>query len=169
LVYPENFESKIGFDKIRELLKGRCLSSLGHELVDEIRFTGNFEQLKQNLSLVSEFVVIIKEMENFPTSYYFDMREALVKIRIEGRFLEVEELFDLKRSLETISGIVRFIKQTKEEQFPCLKQLLSGVQVYPYVVNRIELIVNKYGKIKDTASPELSKIRKDLHNKQAGV
>jgi DNA mismatch repair protein MutS2 len=169
LVYPENFESKIGFDKIRELLKGRCLSSLGQELVDEIRFTNKFEQLNEGLSLVGEFVLIIREIENFPTSYYFDLRDALNKIRIEGRFLELDELFDLKRSLDTISGIVRFIKQTKEDQFPCLKRLLVGVQVYPYVVTRIDLILNKFGKIKDNASPELAKIRKDLQSKQAGV
>ncbi len=169
LVYPENFEAKIGFDKIRELLKGRCLSTLGKELVDEIRFRSEFDQLTEDLSLVSEFVSIIQEMENFPTSYYFDLREALAKIRIEGRFLEVEELFDLKRSLETISGIVRFLKQTKEDQLPCLKRLLSGVQVYLYVIERIDNILNKYGKIKDNASPELSRIRKELLSKQSGV
>ena len=94
LVYPENFETKIGFDKIRELLKGRCLSNLGMELVDKIRFSGDFESLVEDLSLVSEFVTIKQEMENFPTNYYFDLREALDKIRIEGRFLEVDELFD---------------------------------------------------------------------------
>ncbi len=169
LVYPENFESKIGFDKIRELLKNRCLSTLGKELVDQIHFSSNFKQLTFDLSLVNEFVVIIRETENFPTSYYFDLREALTKIRIEGRFLEVQELFDLKRSLETITGIVRFLKQTREEQFPCLKQLLAGVQVYPYVIERIDAILNKYGKIKDNASQELSRIRKELLSKQSGV
>jgi DNA mismatch repair protein MutS2 len=169
LVYPENFESKIGFDKIRELLKGRCLSDLGKELVDEIRFINDFDRLKEDLSLVNEFVIILREMENFPTSYYFDLREALVKIRIEGRFLEIMELFDLKRSLETISGIVRFLKQAKDEQFPCLKRLLSNVQVYPYVIERIDNILNKYGKIKDNASPELARIRKELISKQSGV
>src|SRR5665648_67154 len=169
LVYPENFESKIGFDKIRELLQGRCLCTLGKELVDEIRFNSNFEQMKEDLSLVSEFVSIIQEMENFPTSYYFDLREALAKIRIEGRFLEVQEVFDLKRSLETISGIVRFLKQTKEGQLPCLKRMLSTVQVYPYVIERVDAILNKYGKVKDNASPELSRIRKELLSKQSGV
>ncbi len=169
LVYPENFESKIGFDKIRELLQGRCLSTLGKELVDEICFTSDFDQLTEDLSLVSEFVSIIQEMENFPTSYYFDLREALARIRLEGRFLEIQELFDLKRSLETITGIVRFLKQTKEEQLPCLKRLLSSVQVYPYIMDRIDAILNKYGKIKDNASPELSRIRKELLSKQSGV
>ena len=151
LVYPENFESKIGFDRIREILKSRCLSTLGKELVDEISFGCDFDQLTETLSLVNEFVSIIQEMENFPTSYYFDLREALDKIRIEGRFLEVDELFDLKRSLETISGIVRFLKQTKEDQLPHLKQMLKTVQVYPYVLERIDSILNKYGKIKDSA------------------
>jgi DNA mismatch repair protein MutS2 len=169
LVYPENFESKIGFDKIRELLKGRCLSNLGKEYVDEIRFNSDFGQLTEDLSLVSEFVSIIQEMENFPTSYYFDLREALAKIRIEGCFLEVQELFDLKRSLETISGIVRFLKGTKEGQLPCLKRMLATVQVYPNIIERIDAILNKYGKIKDNASPELSRIRKDLLSKQSVV
>lgn len=169
LVYPENFELKIGFDRIRELLKGKCLSTLGKELVDEIRFSGDFGQLRENLSLVSEFVTIIREMENFPTNYYFDLREALGKIRIEGRFLEVDELFDLKRSLETISGIVRFLKQTKDDQLPHLKRMLNTVQVYPYVLERIDAILNKYGKVKDGASPELSRIRKELLSKQSGV
>jgi DNA mismatch repair protein MutS2 len=168
-VYPENFETKIGFDKIRDLLKSRCLSSLGKELVDEIEFYTNYEYLSETLALVQEFVTIIREMENFPTSYYFDLREALIKIKIEGRFLETEELFDLKRSLETISGIVRFLKQTKEDQLPCLKRLLSGVQVYPYVIERIDSILNKYGKIKDNASPELAHIRKELLSKQSNV
>ena len=169
LVYPENFEAKIGFDKIRELLKGRCLSDLGKELVDEIRFDNDFEQLKEDLSLVSEFLVILREMENFPTNYYFDLREALSRIRVEGRFLEIQELFDLKRSLDTVSGIVRFLKQAKDEQFPCLKRLLANIQVYPYVMERIDAILNKYGKIKDNASPELAHIRKELISKQSGV
>jgi len=169
LVYPDNFESKIGFDRIRELLKGRCLCNLGQELIDSVRFSCDYDQLKEDLSLVSEFVVILQEMENFPTSYYFDLREALAKIRIEGRFLEVDELFDLKRSLETISGIVRFLKQTKEDQFPCLKKMLNSVQVYPYVITRIDSILNKYGKVKDNASSDLAKIRKDLQSKQSGV
>ena len=34
MIYPENFEQKIGFDEIRTLLKGRCMSTLGTEWVD---------------------------------------------------------------------------------------------------------------------------------------
>ena len=169
LIFPENFESKIGFDKVRDLLKSRCLSELGREQVDILHFQNNYEIIRQNLNLASEFIRIINETENFPTSYYFDLRQALHKIRIEGRFLEVFELFDLKRSLETITAIVRFLKNASEEAFPTLKVLLAEVQMFPYVLSRIDSILTKLGSIKDNASPELSRIRKEMLSKQSGV
>ena len=33
MIYPQNFEQKIGFDAIRQLLKEKCLSTLGQERV----------------------------------------------------------------------------------------------------------------------------------------
>ncbi len=168
-IFPENFELKIGFDKVRELLKSRCLSDLGREQVDGLCFQNDYESIKRNLSLASEFIRIIQETDNFPTSYYFDLRQALHKIRIEGRFLEVFELFDLKRSLETISSIVRFLKNANEENYPCLKELLVEVQMFPYVLGRIDTILTKLGTIKDNASPELARIRKELLSKQSNV
>ncbi len=168
-IFPDNFETKIGFDKIRELLKSRCLSDLGREEVDHIHFQNEFESIRRNLSLISEFVRLIEETENFPTSYYFDLRQALYKIRIEGRFLEVVELFDLKRSLDTISSIIRFLKNVNGESYPSLKELLTEVQVFPYVLSRIDSILTKLGTIKDNASPELARIRKELLSYQSGV
>lgn len=169
IIFPENFESKIGFDKVRELLKSRCLSELGREQVDFLIFQNNFERIRLDLNLTTEFIRITQETENFPTSYYFDLRQALHKIRIEGRFLEVFELFDLKRSLETITAIVRFLKNANEETYPSLKELLSEVQVFPYVLGRIDAILTKLGSIKDNASPELARIRKEMLTKQSGV
>ncbi|MDX9882555.1 MAG: Smr/MutS family protein [Prolixibacteraceae bacterium] len=168
-IFPENFEWKIGFDKIREMLKSRCLSDLGREQVDELCFQNLYESIYRNLSLTSEFIRIVRETENFPTSYYFDLRQALHKIRIEGRFLEVVELFDLKRSLETISSIIRFLKNASDENYPWLKELLREVQMFPYVLSRIDAILTKLGTIKDNASPELARIRKELLSKQSGV
>ena len=107
-IYPDNFESKIGFDRIRELLKNKCLSGLGEELVDEMMFQDSFHMVSNQLSETNEFLRILREYPNFPVSYYFDVREPLERIRLEGRFLEVEELFDLKRALETLRAIVAF-------------------------------------------------------------
>ncbi|RKD90604.1 endonuclease MutS2 [Mangrovibacterium diazotrophicum] len=168
-IYPDNFEVKIGFDKVRALLKESCLSSLGQDRVDEIEFMTKPGKLDFELSLTDEFSKLLQDTDSFPINYFFDMRPALSKIRTEGRFLDVDELFNLKRSLETIIAIVRFIKQQKEESYPNLRKLLEQVQVFPYVKDRIDQILNQHGKIKDSASPELARIRRELFSKQGNV
>ena len=168
-IYPENFETKIGFDRIRELIKASCLSTLGKDRVDDITFLTHPGRLLFELSATEEFSKLMVESDTFPTNYYFDLRSALAKIKTEGRFLEVQELFDLKRSLETIMAIVRFLSNQREEAFPTLKKLLEQVEVFPYVKDRIDQILSHLGKIKDSASPELGRIRRELHAKQSHV
>ncbi|HPF50996.1 MAG TPA: Smr/MutS family protein [Draconibacterium sp.] len=168
-VYPHNFEVKIGFDRIREMLHARCISSMGSEWVDEMGFQTDFENLQSQLGEVEEFCRIVREFDSFPAAHYFDLREALQKIRIEGRFLEPSELFDLKRSLEAVRAVVNFFSKQDEEVFPRLKQKTSGVQVFPYIYDRIDTILNKFGKIRDNASPELAQIRKSIFNMQSNM
>lgn len=113
VIFPSNFEQKIGFDKIRQNLKDNCLSAIGADYVDAISFMNQIEEIDLQTGLTEEFLRIIREHDNFPTTFYFDMRKSLNKIRIEGTFLEVLEVFDLKRSLETLKGIVSFFKDRK--------------------------------------------------------
>lgn len=168
-IYPHNFEAKIGFDRIRELLHNRCISTMGSEWVDEMQFQTDFENLQSQLGEVDEFCRIIREFDSFPAVHYFDLREALQKIRIEGRFLEPGELFDLKRSLEAVRAVVNFFSKQEETIFPRLKQKTARVQVFPYIYDRIDTILNKFGKIRDNASPELSQIRKSIFNMQSNM
>ena len=106
MIYPETFESKIGFDEVRSLLCERCLSSLGKEKVEAVKFTDNVETLNELLTQVREFRRLQEEADNFPLNYFFDVRESVARLRLEGTHLEASELFDLRRSLETIAGIV---------------------------------------------------------------
>ena len=168
-IYPQNFESKIGFDRVRQLLKSNCLGELGKDRVDEISFLTDFEAIQLELSYADEFSRLTAENDNFPTNYYFDLRLSLSKIQTEGRFLEVIELFDLKRSLETITSIVRFLGNQKEELYPNLNELVRPIQVFPYIKERIDQIISQHGKIKDQASSELGRIRRELFNKQSNV
>ena len=168
-IYPDNFESKIGFDRIREMLKERCLSVLGEEWVDQMSFMTEYETVKNHLNETDEFVRILREFPNFPVSYYFDLRNPLERIRPEGRYMETEELFDLKRAMETIKAIVLFFNASRQEVLPQLNRKVSRVRIYPYLTDRIDSILNKSGKIRDNASPELSRIRKDILNLQSSI
>ena len=168
MIYPHNFEQKIGFDQIRQLLKGKCLSTLGEERVDEMTFSDNYDEINQRLEQVVEFVRITQEEEDFPAQYFFDVRPSLKRIRVEGMYMDEQELFDLRRSLETIRDIVRFLQQSDEEEetknspYPALRELAGDILVFPQLIARIDSILDKFGKIKDNASAELLRIRREL-------
>ncbi|KAA6321530.1 Endonuclease MutS2, partial [termite gut metagenome] len=173
MIYPQNFEQKIGFDHIRKLLTDNCLSPLGEERVEGMSFSGNFEEIETRLNLVTEFVRIIQEENNFPDQFFFDVRPSLKRIRVEGMYLDEQELFNLHRSLETIRDIVRFLNKGNEERtnnsYPNLKRLAGDVAVFPQLLVKIDSILDKYGKIKDKASAELARIRQNLASTMGGI
>jgi len=170
VLYPENFEQKIGFDKIRDMLKGGCLSNLGRMRVDKIRFSTKSSFIETLVNQVNEFKQIMLMEDDFPLSHFIDITPALKKIKVVGTYFLAEELYDLKRSLETISAILKFFKTRKEEEkYPHLQKLSDHVKLYPFVFERIDSIITKQGKIKDNASPELNQIRKDIRDKESSV
>jgi len=169
MIYPHNFEQKIGFDQVRRLLQEKCLSSLGRERVDEMIFSNNYEEINEWLNQVTEFVRIIQEEDNFPDQYFFDVRSSLKRVRIEGLFLDEHEIFDLRRSLETIRDIIRFLKRNDDDDesdipYPSLRRLAGDIVSFPQLISQIDRILDKYGKVKDNASTELSRIRRELGN-----
>ena len=114
MIYPNNFEQKIGFHEVRAMLRARCLSSLGKELVEAMAFTTDVATINTWLEEIREFRGIQEGQDEFPLNNFFDVRESVARIRLEGTLMEVEELFDLKRSLETIIAIVAFLSRGDE-------------------------------------------------------
>lgn len=164
MIYPENFEQKIGFDKIRQLISEKCFSPLGKECVDKIRFSTKKTIITEQLEQTDEFVRILHGDREFPANYFIDVRYSLNRIRPEGMFLDEKELFDLKRSLQTIHDIIRFFHSEKEAEtsYPALTTLAGDIPVFPQLVQKIDGILDKYGKIKDQASSGLVQIRKEM-------
>ena len=178
MIYPKTFEDKIGFNEIRTLLRERCLSSLGKEEVDKITFMDNVKAINTQLSRVREFRRLQEEEENFPLNYFFDVRQSVARLRLEGTHMEEDELFDLRRSLGTVNDIVTYLNRTDEDAavaatddgwrkdpvypYPALHELAEGVVTFPQILQRIDQILDKFGKIRDTASPELLNIRREL-------
>ena len=165
MIYPNNFEQKIGFDQIRHLLSGRCLSTLGKDKVEEMQFSSESDEVTRRLDEVAEFVRIIQEEDTFPYQHFFDVRPALHRASIVGMYMDEGELFDLRRSLDTIQQIISFFHRDDEEEtskYPNLEELASGAQAFPTLIRRIDGIVSKFGKIKDNASPALATIRREL-------
>jgi len=186
MIYPQNFESKIGFNEIKTLLRERCMSALGREKVDAMVFTSDAKTINKWLEQIREFRRITEETDNFPLQYFFDVRESVARIRLEGTHLEEQELFDLRRSLETIHRIVVFLQAYEQQNslpdtttetninkaphlYPALFDLTEGVITFPQLVQHIDRILDKFGHIRDTASSELARIRHELARTEGSV
>ena len=171
MIYPQNFETKIGFGEIRRLLKERCLCTLGKEKVEETAFSADATMVNEWLQQVREFRRLQSETDGLPLNYFFDVRESVSRIRLENTHLEENELFDLRRSLETIGGIVSILSRKEEEEhpYPALHRLATDVQTFPAMIRRIDSILDKFGKIKDSASMTLAGIRHDLSQTEGSI
>ena len=178
MIYPKNFESKIGFDEIRRLLKGLCLSTLGQEKVDEIAFSDEASVINEHLEQIREFRRMLQNTEKPEFNFFFDVRESVARIRLENTHLEEEELWDLRRSLETIGKIVVFLNHTEDSEregveprytYPALHRLAENVLTFPAMIRRIDSILDKFGHIKDSASMVLAGIRHDMEQTAGSI
>ncbi len=176
MIYPKNFEQKIGFSEVRALLRARCLSPLGKERVDGMAFSTDVNEVNRWLEEIREFRRVQEGQDDFPLDNFFDVRESVSRIRLEGTHMEVEELFDLKRSLETIIAIVAFLSRGEATEqgeikhfYPALYDLADGIATFPLLVQRISQIIDKFGKMRDNASPELLQIRRELARTEGSI
>jgi len=170
MLYPDHFEQKIDFTSIRQLLKDKCVSTLGGEKVDEIQFSSDYAEVMRLISQTDEMLqVLTSDSDELPIGDFYDVRPALSRVRIEGLFLDELEVFDLRRALEAVRRLVAFLTKHEAEVYPHLHELVVGVDTFPLIIQRIDAILNKFGKIKDNASSELARIRKDTFQVQSSI
>jgi DNA mismatch repair protein MutS2 len=170
MLYPSHFEQKIDFTTIRQLLKVKCVSTLGEEKVDEIRFSSDYSEVIRLISQTDEMLrVLTSDADELPIGDFYDVRPALSRVRIEGLFLDEMEVFDLRRALEAVRRLVAFLSKHEAEVYPHLHELVAGVETFPGIIQRIDAILNKFGKVKDNASPELARVRKDTFQVQSSI
>lgn len=177
MIYPDTFESKIGFDEVRRLLRERCLSTLGKERIEAVTFTDNADTINTQLQQVREFRLLQQEADDFPLNYFFDVRDSVSRLRLEGTHLEATELFDLRRSLQTIADIVNYLNrtdtadddETRTFPYPALHSLTEEVMTFPQIIQGIDRILDKFGKVKDNASADLLGIRRELARTEGSI
>ena len=171
MIYPENFEQKIEFFKVRQLVYDNCLSSLGKEKAEEMGFSDSFDEINRRLLQTDEFVRILQEESSFPSDYFYDVRPVLKRIRVEGSWIDQNTLFELRRSLQTINSIVSFLHREEEKtpRYPQLLALAEHVIVYPEITKKIDMILDNFGQLKNNASPKLADIRRELTSTMSGI
>lgn len=166
MIYPETLEQKLGFDQIRMRLKSYCLSASGGQLVDQMAFHSDSELIKVLLRQTLEFRLILEKSETFPSRHYYDADEWLKKIALEGNYLDADEFIRLALALETILGLKNFLLKSKDI-YPVLFRMAEPVVNTARLTEAIYARIDDKAMVKDSASPDLGKIRKRLREEQS--
>ena len=162
-------ESKLGFDKIRKMIADRCMTDYAAGRVAEETFSTDPDIIRRRLALTDEMRLILMFEEGFPTTGYIDAIPFLKGLERAGSSIDVLSLGKLKTVTDTLRRILHFFGSIKRGIYPQLERLATPIHTFPEVQRRIELILDKYGDIKDSASDRLFEIRRDLRSKEAAV
>lgn len=166
MIYPATFEHKIGFDAVRRLLLGKCLSDLGKRKCDDMHFSADFDEVARLLGQSGEMVKILTSGEDFPLGSVHDVTPQLRTLRVPGTHISEAELLRLRNSLATMAAIATFFRGHRNEdgssQYPRLDAMCAGLTEFPQTVREIDRVIDKFGHVRDTASPELARLRNQL-------
>ncbi len=166
MIYPNNFEAKIGFDVVRRMVASRCGSPLSELQVDAMRFSSDFEEIKQRLNQTDEYRAILQSDEDFPAVTIRDITARLKSVRPEGTFLTSSEFIDLGVTLSSMASLESFFRKHRSEEdatpYPYLDDLARQLTIFPQLASAIERTIDRWGEVKDNASSELSDIRRRL-------
>ena len=169
MLYPDNFEHKIGFDSVRSLIDEKCAGSWGVEEAEKISFSNDFDTIVASLTLINEMMSLITDSNALPVPVVIDLRHQFADTKAEGTFLETKDLIALKKNISTLRELVQFISDADPNRFPSLINFVKDTFTFANIENRIDSIINRFGDVKDNASPNLAQIRRDIIISQNSV
>ena len=165
MIYPASFEQKIGFDRVREQIAALCTMRAARERIAAEGFSTSPREIEHRLALADEMRLVLDMERDFPGGEYPDVDHIVAKLRVEGTFLDVEEVVTLGRALAAVGGIVEFLLN-RAERYPVLHARTRGVEAFPEIVRRIATIVDRFGNVRDNASPTLQEIRRAIRERE---
>jgi DNA mismatch repair protein MutS2 len=161
MIYPESFETRIGFDTIRAMVLSDCRNALSGEMAKQFGFTDDPEAIRILTGEVEEYLKVLTEVYNYPDPVIPDLTTLLESIRIPGSWFEPEELPELH---DALAGIVRYLDFFRgSPAYPYLERLTRGVEIPATVVEATGGLLDEQGNIRDKASHELARIRKEIN------
>lgn len=169
MIYPANFEQRVGFDRIRGQIIDACSMQSSREMIAQESFTHSPTKVEERLQLADEMRLMIMMEPGADIGEQDDIRDIVDKLSVEGSYLTAEECATLSRSLRLAASIVNFVLSRKEGSYPALQQLTRRVEIFPHLQAAIERVIDDKGEVRSSASPELSQIRRSIREHEGQV
>lgn len=159
----------MGFDRVRTFVADRCSTEYAVARVTEETFSNDPKIIGERLALTDEMRLIVMFEENFPTNGYIDCLDFLKPLENTGYTIDILSLGKLRTMVETVRKLTNFFMSIKDGVYPSLKRMSAPVLSFPEVQRRIDLILDKFGDVKDTASDKLLEIRRAIKTKEGAI
>lgn len=172
MIYPDTFCQKLGFDTITKRISQLCASAPGRQAADGgISFSTEFDFIVARLKAVNEMSGIIESGDPFSLNSLADLTAELNSIRVQGTFLSAADFSALRSTLQCVESISEFFKKNdqSESEHPILTELSRDIEDFSQIIALINRTIDRFGEVKDSASPELAEIRRSLASTQASV
>lgn len=170
-------ESRLGFDRIRNMLLDCATNELARRMIQELAFMTDYDAVCSELDMTEEMQRVLLLADGFPSQDYIDASDLLVRLRTPGGTITCEELFVLKISLRTIAALLQFLLPNREESssnddklpYPHLSSLAAAIEYDPALSRYLDKLIDDRGELYDNASDVLSDIRRQMARKRSEV
>lgn len=163
MLYPQEIESKLGFDAVRSDIAALCSSRMGKDAALDMSFSSDFSTVLRLLRQTDEMLSLVASKSDLPAETVYDVLPYLSEIKVAGSFMAADRLFALGKMLASISEIGRFFSRLREDGSPVYPELnreFGALMTFPVIEKEIDRCINRFGEVKDNASPELAEIRR---------
>ena len=169
MIYPSNFEQRVGFDRIREQVIALCSMQSAREVIASQGLSTSQREIEERLRLADEMRLVISMESGADIGEQDDIAAIVDKIAVEGSYITTEEAATLLRAIRSAASIVSFVLSRKEGQYPSLRKITLGVGTYPELQRAIERVIDDKGEVRSSASPELADIRRAIKEHEGQV
>ncbi|TAF09502.1 MAG: DNA mismatch repair protein MutS [Flavobacteriia bacterium] len=150
------------FNTVLETIASRCNTDIGEAKAMAITPFKNKEELLINLKQTSEYLSSFSNNNAIPNHGFENINYELKFLAIEDSFLEVGSFKKIGNLSETAITLILFLKKF-EDYYPNLYQKGAQIDIVKLILQRIDEVVDKFGIIKDNASPDLIDIRRNIN------
>lgn len=170
MIYPQSLEHKIGFVQVRDSISVLCTSARGREYCSGMAMLTSYDDVRRALGATAEMLAIVRGDEAFPLDAVADTAQLLRSVRPAGTFLPASDMLEARRTLGVINAVADFFAQrlgdgddaVASSSCPLLQNVARELVTFPRLCSAIDRVLDRYGNVKDSASPALAEIRRSL-------
>lgn len=149
------------------------MSSIGREFCDLMVFSSDFDDVRRKMTATNEMVVINASDDDFPLRGVADVSQILSASKIPGTFIPQQDMMHVRQAIAVMTDVSEFFMSRRSDSgispYPELDRIVSDIGSFPMILRAVDRVLDRFGNVKDNASPELREIRSQLSSTSGAI